>query len=52
MQITLDLPDSLLQHFNPDDLPREILEALVVQTYQAEKVTSAEAGRIFGLPSR
>ncbi len=52
MQITLDLPDHLVQHFNPDRLAREILEALVVQAYQAEKITSAEVGRLLGLSSR
>ena len=43
MQITLDLPDALIQHFNPDNLSREILEALSIQ---------AEVGHILGLPSR
>lgn len=52
MQITIDLPDELVQHFNRDYLSREILEALVVQAYQTEKITSAEVGRILGLPSR
>lgn len=52
MQITLDLPDSLLQYFNPDNLSHEILEALTIQAYQAEKITSAEVGHILGLPSR
>lgn len=52
MQITLNLPDELVQHFNHDYLAREILEALVVRTYQTEKITSAEVGRILGFPSR
>jgi len=52
MQITLDLPDELVQHFNPNQLPCEILEALAVQAYQTEKITRAEVGRILGLPSR
>ena len=52
MQITLDLPDALLQHFNPNQLSREILEALAVQAYQTEKITRAEVGRILGIPSR
>jgi predicted HTH domain antitoxin len=52
MQITIDLPDEVVQHFNPEHLTRSILEALVVQTYQAEKITHAEVGRILGLPSR
>jgi hypothetical protein len=37
MPITLDLPDELVQHFNRDDLSRDILKVLVVQAYQAEK---------------
>lgn len=52
MQITLDLPEELLQYFDQDHLSREILEALAVQVYQAEKITSAQVGRILGLPSR
>ncbi len=52
MQITIDLPDDLIQHFSRDRLAREILEALVTQAYQAEKITHAEVGRILELPSR
>ena len=52
MQITVDLPDELIQHFNREHLTREILEALVVQAYQSEKITTAEVGRILSLPSR
>ncbi len=37
MQITLDLPNKLLQHFNPNQLPRQILETLAVQAYQTKK---------------
>ncbi|MDX2240410.1 MAG: UPF0175 family protein [Leptolyngbyaceae cyanobacterium bins.302] len=52
MQIIIDLPDELIQHFSYDRLPHEILEALVIQAYQTEKITRAEVGRILGLPSR
>ena len=52
MQITIDLPDELVQYFNSSRLAHEILEALVVQAYQTEKITRAEVGRILGLPSR
>lgn len=52
MQITLDLPEELIQHFDPNDLSREILASLVIQAYQTEKITSAEVGRILGLSSR
>jgi predicted HTH domain antitoxin len=52
MQIMIDLPDELVQHYNRENLTLEILEALVVQAYQTEKITSAEVGRILGLPTR
>lgn len=52
MQITLNLPDALVQHFNRNDLSHEILEALVIQAYQQEKITHAEVGQILGLSSR
>lgn len=52
MKINIDLPDELIQHFNHDRLAREILEALVIQTYQNEKITHSEVGRILGLSSR
>ena len=52
MQITIDLPETLIQHFNPDHLAREILESLVIQAYQTEKITHGEVGRMLGLPSR
>ncbi|MGB3491134.1 MAG: UPF0175 family protein [Elainellaceae cyanobacterium] len=52
MQITIDLPDEIIRHFSRDRLTREILEALVIQAYQSEKITHAEVGRILGLSSR
>ncbi len=52
MKINIDLPDELIQHFNHDRLAREILESLVIQTYQNEKITHSEVGRILGLSSR
>jgi predicted HTH domain antitoxin len=52
MQITIDLPDELLQHYSHNSLPREILEALIVRAYQSEKITASEVGRILGLSSR
>ena len=52
MKITIDIPDELPQHYNYNNLPREILEALVVRAYRAEKITSAEVRRILGLSSR
>jgi len=52
MQITIDLPDDLAQHFNYDQLSREILESLTIQAYQSQKITHTEVGRILSLSSR
>jgi predicted HTH domain antitoxin len=52
MQITLDLPEELLQHFDLTQLPHEILVALAIQAYQGEKITRAEVGQMLGLSSR
>ena len=52
MQITLHLPDELAKHFDSEELGREILEAFVVQTYRAEKISTAEIRQILGLSSR
>ncbi|NES85629.1 MAG: UPF0175 family protein [Moorea sp. SIO2B7] len=52
MQITLELPDDLVKHFNPNQIVREILEALAIHAYQTEKITHAQVGNILGLPSR
>ena len=54
MQITIEIPDELAQRLNCDRpaLERQLLEALVVQGYQSEQISSAEVGRILDLPSR
>jgi hypothetical protein len=52
MQITLELPDELVQHIPREQIPRTILEVLLLQAYQTEQLTHAQVGRILGLPSR
>ncbi len=54
MQITVDIPDELACQLEADRsaLSRHILENLVVEAYKAERITSAEVGRILSLPSR
>ena len=54
MQITIDIPDELACQLEADRsiLSRQILENLVVEAYKAEKLASAEVGRILGLTSR
>jgi len=42
MKITIDIPDELLQHYNYNNLTREILEALVVQRSQNPSATSQQ----------
>jgi predicted HTH domain antitoxin len=54
MQITIEIPDELACQFttNATSLSQHILETLVVEAYQAERITSAEVGQILNLPSR
>jgi predicted HTH domain antitoxin len=54
MQITIEIPDELACQLEADrsDISRHILENLVVEAYKAERITSAEVGRILSLPSR
>ncbi len=51
MQITIDIPDELAEQLIKSDRPisRHILEALTVEAYKTERITSAEVGRILGL---
>lgn len=51
MQITLELLDNLVRHFDSRRIGREIVEALAVQAYQTEKITHAQVGKILGLSS-
>ena len=52
MRVTLELPDDLVKHFNPNQIVREILEALAIHAYRTEKITQGQVGTILGLPSR
>jgi predicted HTH domain antitoxin len=54
MQLTLELPDELVDRLEiaPNSMSRHVLETLTVVAYQAERITSAEVGRILGMASR
>jgi predicted HTH domain antitoxin len=54
MQLTLDLPDELVDRLeiSPGSMPLHVIETLTVSAYQAGQITSAEVGRILGMPSR
>ncbi len=45
MQITVQLPDDLIQHPNP---AREALEALVIKGYRSEAFSHAQASELLG----
>lgn len=51
MQITIDIPDKYIQRLEPSlaNLSQRILETLVVEAYKAQRLTSAEVGRILNL---
>ncbi len=46
MQITVQLPDDLIQHPNPG---REALEALAIEGYRAGTLSHYQASQILGL---
>lgn len=51
MKVTIELPDEYIQRLEPDlaNLSQHILETLVVEAYKAQRLTSAEVGRILNL---
>lgn len=54
MQITIEVPDAIAAHLQEkwNDLPRRVLEILVVEAYKAEIISRAEVRRILQIPSR
>ncbi|APB34452.1 hypothetical protein GlitD10_2123 [Gloeomargarita lithophora Alchichica-D10] len=51
MQITINLPEELMKYYSRERFGQEVLEALVIEAYRTEKITTAEVGHILGLPS-
>ena len=54
MKVWLDVPDALAEQLAGEspNLSRAALEALAVDAYRAQRLTSAELCRLLGLPSR
>lgn len=54
MVITVDIPEELAQRLNadPSQLPRQALEALVLEAHRQGKVSEAEVGSLLGIESR
>jgi len=46
MQITVELPDDIVQHTEPG---REALERLAIEGYRTEKLTHYQASQLLGL---
>jgi predicted HTH domain antitoxin len=52
MQITIEIPDELVEQFSEGDrstLSRQVLEVLTVKAYKEQRITSAEVGQILSL---
>lgn len=48
MQLTVDLPEDVLQHLAPD--PRRcVFEAVVVDAYRRERISTGRLGELLGL---
>ena len=54
MQVTLELPEDLAEHFatDPSGLSRLAVEALALEGVRSGKLTTAQARRLLGIKSR
>jgi len=53
MNITVPIPDDLAAKLGPEaDLPRRVLESLLLEEYRAERLTRAELRRLLGFETR
>jgi Uncharacterised protein family (UPF0175) len=53
MNITVAIPDALAARLGAEaDLPRRVLEALVLEEYRADRLTRPELRRLLGFETR
>jgi hypothetical protein len=54
MQITIDLPDDIAKHLQQqwENIPRHVLESLVLADYQARVLTLEQVRRLLGYETR
>lgn len=54
MQVTIEIPDEFSRQVQPllKNLPRKVLEVLVVEAYKEELITRHQVGQFLGLASR
>ena len=48
MQVTVDLPQDVLEHLEPDP-KRRVLEAVVLDAYRREQISAGRLGELLGL---
>lgn len=48
MQLTVDLPQDVLEHLVPDP-GRRVLEAVVLDAYRREQISAGRVGELLGL---
>ena len=54
MTVSIDIPDDLERRLRDGwaDLPRRALEAVAIEAYRTQALTTAEVGRLLGFESR
>jgi predicted HTH domain antitoxin len=52
MQITIDIPDDIVQRLDQSNLSQHLLELMVADAYSQGKITTAEVRQLLNLPTR
>lgn len=52
MQITIELPDEMLNKLSLDDASRRVVELIVADSYRQGQISAGEVRRILGFASR
>ena len=52
MQVTVELPESIAQQLQVNDLARAALEALALEGYRSDRLTGRQVMEMLGLKSR
>jgi hypothetical protein len=50
--VTIHLPDAIAAQYQPDELPRCVLEDFAVQEYARGRLTLLQLRQLLGLPNR
>jgi len=52
MQITLEVPDEIVQRLGAEDLPRALLESFALEGYRSGTLTEEQVRKILGYGTR